>query len=262
MNGAGKKTKTEPPTKTAGTAAASNRRRDTYPCLIRISGDDVGLWHSLKGKPRFTIGRHENSDIKINDDDVSRNHAEILLSEDNRVQVRDLSSTNGTYVNGTRVQSCLLKEGDKIQISFKTMFRMSLFDEFDEIYQNHLYQSSIRDYLTGLYNKKFFLESVDREYRFQTRLPSALSLVMMDIDDFKHINDEYGHIAGDIVLKEIGRVLKNMQRSESIFARYGGDEFSLLLRNVDHQGSITLTDRMRSKVNRLRFLINDVGVCS
>ena len=255
MSGLERGKKSDCPTHTLNTFFVSPPSRDAYPCLIRVAGDDVGRWHPLKDKYKFSIGRSKECDIRIADEEVSRRQVELTIMEDCTIRVIDLNSTNGTFVNGTRVQECVLTEGDKVQIGFKTIFRLSYFDEYDEICQNHLYQSSIRDYLTGLYNKRFFLESVEREYRYQSRLPAPMTLAMIDIDDFKEVNDTFGHIAGDIVLKEIGRILKNMQRSESIFARYGGDEFALLLRNVDAKGSRILTDRMKSKVSRLSFLI-------
>lgn len=92
-----------------------------------------------------------------------------------------------------------------------------------------LRDQSIRDALTGLYNRRYLEETLDREIRRAERSNQPLSVVMFDIDLFKHFNDTFGHDAGDLLLREIGSMLRTWSRHEDIACRYGGDEFVITL---------------------------------
>ena len=225
--------------------------------LIVISGNLVGKMYKIAGDfGEMTIGRTPKADIYINDDGVSRKHAKIQYGM-GQVQLIDLESTNGTFANGDLVKRYTLQDGDKIQIGSTTILKFSYQDDIEEQFQKQLYDSATRDGLTGAFNKKHFLESLQNEFAFAARHRTRLSLLIFDIDHFKRVNDTHGHIAGDMVLKELSALVKEQLRLEDIFARYGGEEFALLLRETDEERAFVVAERLRRAVERYQFVYGD-----
>ena len=111
-----------------------------------------------------------------------------------------------------------------------------------------------RDYLTGLYNRRFFMERFFEEMAWSVRYKEPLSLMMLDIDFFKKINDTYGHGCGDEILKQISNALLSVLRTEDIVARYGGEEFIILLPNTNPEGALTAAEKLRVTVQDKNFL--------
>lgn len=119
--------------------------------------------------------------------------------------------------------------------------------------QEYFEDMAIRDGLTGLYNHRHFYDRLEEEFSRASRYNMPLSLVFFDLDDFKRINDVYGHTCGDMVLKKIGQVLKSVARESDIPARYGGEEFVIVLPNTDKQGAFDLACRIHSIIRSHRF---------
>ncbi len=117
-----------------------------------------------------------------------------------------------------------------------------------------LYEQAIHDGLTGLYAHTFFQNYLEQEMGKAKRYETPLSLLMLDIDHFKRFNDTYGHPAGDTVLVNIARLLKQAIRGADIAARYGGEEFALILPETDAKGACLLAERLRKKVQGFDFL--------
>ena len=115
---------------------------------------------------------------------------------------------------------------------------------------------SITDALTGLYNARFFYHSLDKEIERARRYSEHFSLVIFDIDDFKEINDTYGHQAGDDILREFARILLGYSRKTDIVARYGGEEFVIILPNTKKKEAFLLSDRIREQVCDYTFTCN------
>src|SRR4051812_25109186 len=192
-------------------AALAKRAERTRPYLVVVQSEtSVGRQVRLEGQ--LTIGRGANADVRLDEDGVSRAHAKLVARPDGAIEIADLGSTNGTWVNGERITSHLLKDGDKIQIGNITILKFSYQDALDEALQKNLYESATRDGLTKLHNKKSFAEAMTKEFAFSVRHRNPLSLVLFDIDHFKKVNDTHGHPAGDFVLQtlaaEIGRRLR------------------------------------------------------
>jgi len=115
-----------------------------------------------------------------------------------------------------------------------------------------------RDYLTGLYNRRFFMERFAEEIAWSARYHEPLSIFMLDIDYFKNINDTYGHECGDEILKQIAKTLTSSLRTEDIVARYGGEEFIVLLPNADASGAAITAEKLRFAVEQKDFCWNDI----
>lgn len=115
-----------------------------------------------------------------------------------------------------------------------------------------------RDYLTGLYNRRFFMERFVEEFAWTARYREPLSVFMLDIDYFKNINDTYGHECGDEILKQIAKTLTSSLRTEDIVARYGGEEFIVLLPNTNAYGAMTAAELLRSAIQQKDFCCSDM----
>jgi two-component system cell cycle response regulator len=215
-------------------------------CLIVISGKAVGKMFKLVAS-EMVIGRSADCQIQLEDDGVSRRHAKVTQSPEGVIRLVDLVSTNGTWFDGARVDSHVLRDGDKVQIGNSSILKFSYQDDLDEAFQRQLYESATRDGLTKLYNKKFFSERLRAEFSYAVRHQTPLTLVMIDIDFFKKINDTHGHLAGDFVLSRIAQLLTTTLRNEDIIARCGGEEFGLVLRECPADAGYLLADRIRRK---------------
>jgi two-component system cell cycle response regulator len=172
----------------------------------------------------------------------------------------DLASTNGTYLNGLKVNAAPLYDGDKIQIGSNTVLKFSIQDALEEQYQRSIYESATRDGLTRVYNKKYFLETVRKEFSYCLRHRVPLSLVLFDVDHFKKINDAYGHPAGDYVLTRIAQRVSDTVRTEDLLARYGGEEFALMLRESAEDQALACAERCRYAVDKADFVFGGTPI--
>ena len=223
--------------------------RACRPAITRIMGPGVGETFPVPttGEQGIVIGRAESATVRVDDLSVSRQQCRIW-SQDGTVLLTDLESRNGTIVNGKAVLEVALNEGDKIQVGTGTVFRYSLNDRLDESYLDHLYQTSIRDPLTGLLNRRYLLECLERDLALSQRHGLTIAVILIDVDHFKGVNDSWGHRGGDEALRDLALRLQAMQRKESLIARYGGEEFAVLLRSVSAEGVDLFAERMRMAV--------------
>ncbi|MGZ6141781.1 MAG: diguanylate cyclase [Myxococcales bacterium] len=224
-------------------------------CLVQIYGPMLGKKFILE-KEETSIGRGDTCEIVLELDNVSRRHCSLLLKPDG-VFLRDNGSTNGTYLNNVEVRGeTPLRSGDLIKVGsaiFKFLFGGEL-GSIEAQYHEEIYRLTIIDGLTQVYNKRYLLEFLDREMARCLRHGRALSLVLFDIDHFKKINDSYGHLAGDYVLRELASALKSRIRKEECFARYGGEEFCLVLPETGHENTVFLADKLRKIIAQHQFV--------
>jgi two-component system, cell cycle response regulator len=225
--------------------------------LVVLSGSGIGkMFRLVKGES--IVGRSAECTIVLDDESVSRQHCKLLRLKD-EFHLLDLGSKNGTYCNGERVKDIrILKDGDKIRVSTETVLKFTLQDEMDEAAQQALYDSAIRDGLTGAFNKKFLIESLQKEFAFAVRHDHVISVLMMDIDHFKKVNDQYGHAAGDHALVKLAGNVHEAIRVEDVFARYGGEEFALVLRGLTEDVAVAVADRLRRRIEALDLRFNGV----
>ncbi len=223
--------------------------------LTVVSGPDTGRSFSLG--PDVTIGRGRQCEIPLDDPSVSRTHTRIFLDPNGVRWLVDLGSRNGTFVDGFRVERHQLRDGDRIQLGPAVQFRYAVTDDEEERLLRELYESSVRDPLTGVFNRKHFNERLLSELAFAVRHGTELALLLFDIDHFKRVNDTWGHLAGDLVLKSIGNIVARTIRTEDVLARYGGEEFAIIARDISGPGAIALAERVRTLVEAARIPFED-----
>ncbi len=229
-------------------------RKDRY-ILLEIYGRNLGKRRDIE-KEGIVIGRADDADITLDDQSVSRRHVRITKQK-KEFLVADMGSTNGTYLNDVKVeQATALRNGDRIKVG-TTIFKFICSDDMEAEYFDQLYQYSIRDGLTGLYNKKNLLETLDNEFQRCTRYDRQLTVMMMDLDHFKNINDTYGHLVGDRVLVMVADVLKSYFRTADFIARFGGEEFCVILPETPLASAHLTAERIRMAVSNIK--LNDNG---
>ena len=228
---------------------ASEEAHRKRPCVTVLTGVASGQLYKLP-PGEVVLGRAPDATIRIGDDGVSRHHARFRV-ETGEIWIEDLRSRNGTFLNGKRVeQLTALRDGDKIQVGRTTVLRFAYHDELDESFHETLLSSALRDPLTRLFNKRYFLDRLDRELKFARRHGTALSLLLVDLDHFKRVNDTHGHLAGDAVLANLASVLVRAVRNEDVVARFGGEEMAIILRAVALEPALLLADRLRRLVEQ------------
>jgi two-component system cell cycle response regulator len=216
--------------------------------LTVLQGADVGAILMLS-RDVNVLGRDGEAEVTIEDESISRRHARIC-QRDGHYEIEDLGSTNGTYVAGGLVSGRIrLLDGVRVQLGH-TILRFGLQDEVERAASKRIYEMSVRDGLTGVYNRRYFDDRLASEFAFSSRHQSPLCVILADIDHFKHINDTHGHHAGDAVLKRIALELQASVRTEDLVARFGGEEFVMLSRGIDIEGGRAFAERVRVVVQR------------
>ncbi|MFO0596327.1 MAG: GGDEF domain-containing protein [Myxococcaceae bacterium] len=229
----------------------SERQVNRAAALVVIHGEELGRKYDLSNDVT-SIGRSSKADVQVDQDSVSRNHAR-LVNEGARLTIEDLGSTNGTIVNDEHIEDVLrLRNGDLIKIG-RTIFKFIASNNIEAAYHDEIYRMTTVDGLTQVFNRRYFEDAIDRELSRSRRYARPLSLVMIDIDHFKKINDSFGHLAGDAVLKEVAHVIRSRTRREDVLARYGGEEFALLLPEIDLRGATHLAEKVRKLVEKHTF---------
>ncbi|MBX3272527.1 MAG: GGDEF domain-containing protein [Sandaracinaceae bacterium] len=233
-------------------AAVGAAKANAQPYLIVYAGDAVG--RTMRVGEELTIGRSPSADLQLHGDGVSRMHARLRKVE-GRVHVEDLGSTNGTLVNGLRVtEPRALSDGDQIQVGVNLLLKFSLQDEAQARFQEELYEAALRDPLTKLYNRRALDDRLDADLSHARRHGTPLSVLLLDLDYFKVVNDTYGHLGGDYVLATFAELAQAMVRREDLFARYGGEEFAILCRSTSLAHAASLGERIRAATAAARFV--------
>jgi diguanylate cyclase (GGDEF)-like protein len=218
--------------------------------LIVLSGARIGT-RSVLAESAVDIGRGSACQLILDADSVSRRHARIEWNGQEHRLV-DLGSTNGTFVNGSRVKEALLRDGDRIGIG-KALLKYLAGGNIEGAYHEEIQRLMRFDALTGVFNKRHFEESL-RLAVFTTRTsPKPVSLIVFDLDHFKRINDKHGHMAGDHVLCEMAKVVKDTLYPDQVFGRVGGEEFAVLWEGTGLRAAIDHAERIRTRIAGHRF---------
>ncbi len=222
-------------------------------CLVTIYGPDLGKQYRLNYGETTRIGRGPDNDIILEWDNVSRHHAVVECAEEGCF-VRDVGSTNGTYINGDELNdNHTLINGDLIKVG-GAILKFLQGGNIEAQFHEEIYRLTIIDGLTQVYNKRYFLEFLDREMARCARYSRPLTLLLFDIDHFKRINDVNGHLAGDSVLKTLAELVSTHIRKEECFARYGGEEFAVIMPERTGEQARVFAEKICRMVSTSEFL--------
>lgn len=233
-------------------------RRDLKPALVFLSGELIAVPIPLE-REDVILGRALEADVRVNDTQVSRQHAKVtaITGETRSLTeyvLTDLDSRNGTFLNGRRVRRETLQNGDKITIG-ETILRFDLLDEIDREYQRQIHRLISHDDLTGLLSSRSFFSELRREAGRATAEKRPFCVIMMDGDNFKGVNDTYGHLTGSKTIEEIGFSIMTNLRSGDAAARFGGDEFAAFLLDADLPQGLIAGERIRASIEEYEFSI-------
>jgi diguanylate cyclase (GGDEF)-like protein len=227
-------------------------------CVVVIYTKEPALLGKrfVLGDPVVRVGRGTDNQIVLEGDSVSRRHAHFERRGSVWYVVDD-GSTNGTYVNEQHIHDEVeIRTNDRIKIG-PTIFKYLSGADAEAKYHEEIYRMTIVDGLTQIHNKRYLCEALEREIIRARRHGRPLSGVMFDIDYFKRINDQYGHLAGDHVLRELAEVVQTRIRRDEVFARYGGEEFMIVLPETSLQGAAALAESLREKVAEHLFVFQN-----
>ncbi len=237
--------RTDEPTLIYENEVALNKKDLDTASLVIIHGVNLGKRFEIRNK-EFIIGRSTQADVPINEENISRKHARIYKM--NKIFViEDLNSTNGTFVNTKKVEIRELIDGDLILVG-NTLLKFISGSNFENKYHEELYRLATIDGLTQIFNKKYFHERLKEEFNRARRYKRSLSFMLLDLDHFHNLNTAYGHLAGDFVLKNIAQLVSKNLRKEDAFGRYGGEEFGILLPEIEISNALFLAEKMRKIV--------------
>ena len=222
-------------------------------CVVVIHGEGLGRRADIGDAP-VLVGRSSESDLVIAHNSVSRAHCRIWR-EGNGYRIRDLGATNTTRLNDRRIEGeATLADGDQVTVG-ESILKFISQDSVEASYHEEIYQLATHDALTELYNRRHFIEMADKEIARAMRHQRPLSLCIVDVDLFKPVNDHYGHISGDEVLRRIAGLLRGHARSDDLAARIGGEEFALLLSECDATAATAFAERLREAVAAETFVL-------
>jgi two-component system, cell cycle response regulator len=227
---------------------------DCFVVIYAPVASELGRRHVLD-KESITIGRDRENDIVLDSDSVSRRHARIE-HRDGTFYVTDLDSTNGTYVNDDAepISDCQLRRGDQVKIG-DTIFKYLSGSDVEAQYHETIFNMTITDGLTDVGNKKRLDQMVRKEIPRALRHERDLALLMIDIDHFKDVNDTYGHLAGDSVLRDLASIVQKRLRPDDELGRYGGEEFAAILPETSLDGAVKIAEDLRRLVETHPFVV-------
>ena len=243
-----------------GTPASVLNSGQLEACLVHIypSGPNMGKRFPLQGQT-LVLGRGESSEIRVQDNSVSRSHCKVEPTKEG-VYIVDTKSLNGTFVNDRLTRGAhLLNDGDYIRIG-NAIFRFLTGGNIESEYHEEIYRLTIFDGLTQIHNHRYLAEFLDREVARSQRHRRPLAVLMLDLDRFKSVNDSHGHLCGDHVLREMSNRIRHTVRREDLFARYGGEEFALVLVESTHAQAVEVAERIRELAEDMPFSFESLPI--
>lgn len=234
-----------------------DRKPTTDSCLVVIYGQDIGHKFAVK-TGEMVIGRSSQAHIQIDHESVSRMHAKVVCEKE-KTSVRDLDSTNGTYVNDDSVHERQLRDGDLIKVG-RTILKYLASDNVESSYHEEISRLARIDGLTRCFNRRFIRDQLTREISRCTRYGRSLSILFFDIVGFQHLNDQYGHLAGDAILAQMGKRISRRVRREDMIGRFGGGEFAVLCPESDGGSVLQLSDRLQAIIKDGSFGFEDTTI--
>jgi diguanylate cyclase (GGDEF)-like protein len=233
-------------------SAGPRRSGPRSACVVVIHGEGLGKRADIEDKP-VVVGRSQEADLHIPHKSVSRQHCQIWRDGE-AYRIRDLGATNRTRVNEQPVTETLLADGDHVTLG-ESILKFISHSSVEARYHEEVYQLATHDALTELCNRRHFIELVEKEIARAQRHGRPLVMCIIDVDLFKPVNDQYGHAAGDGVLRQMAAVVRRFVRGEDIAARIGGEEFAVLLPESDLDAALAFAERLRLAVADETFVL-------
>lgn len=237
-------------------------QRDLRPALVFLNGDLLAVPIPLE-REEVILGRALEADVRVNDTKTSRKHARINAIVDQAnggttYMLTDLSSRNGTLLNGQKIRQETLQHGDKITIG-EHILRFEFLDEIDREYHRQIHRLLSHDDLTGLLSSRSFFSELRRESGRARAEGRQFCVLMMDVDFFKNVNDTFGHLTGSKTLEEIGYCIMQNLRSGDVASRFGGEEFAAFLLDASSVQALVAAERIRSEIEAADFTVIKQG---
>ena len=230
----------------------ASRRARANPHLVVMTGSAAGQVIALDAS-QIVVGRSRSAQLRVVDDGISRTHCRLLRRGD-AIIIEDLGSTNGTVVNGTKVARAELAAGDRIQLGPELTLQLSMYDDAEQTLARKLFDTSTRDPLTGIFNRHYFAQRLDAEMSHARRHDTQLSVMMLDIDGLRSINDALGREAGDDVLRAFAQTIGRTIRAEDLFCRYDDAKFAFLVREPLRSATQS-AERLRKCIESMRVTV-------
>ncbi|MFN0253677.1 MAG: diguanylate cyclase [Kofleriaceae bacterium] len=229
-------------------------------CLVNLHppGPDIGKRVALLNA-QYIVGRDSEAGFVVSRSSVSRQHARLYRDDNGAWWVEDLNSTNGTFVNENRCKHQQLTDADQVRFG-DAIYKFLSGSNIESAYHEAIHNMAIQDGMTGIHNKRYFMEFLEREIAVCVRHAHPLTLVMFDVDHFKKINDGHGHLAGDAVLKDLAARIKPRIRREDLFARYGGEEFVCVLPSTALPGGIVFAEHLRTLIEERATVFDNQSI--
>ncbi|MFQ3323321.1 MAG: two-component system cell cycle response regulator [Pseudomonadales bacterium] len=223
-----------------------------YPSLIHYHGPDVGKRYILNQK--VTDTRHSLSAcMSIAESSISRYHS-IITADSDRFTIEDTGSVNGTYINDRKIKKHILNDQDVIQMGLLILKRLAN-NNIDNIIHDKIYQMATINAHTQIFNKQYVLNTLDLELSISKESGQPLSVIYYDLDFFKRVNVQYGRAAGDYVLQENAKMIKQVISNDGIFGRFDGEEFVVILPNTQLEAAPKIAGiiRHRCEIQRIEI---------
>jgi len=234
--------------------ASAEKEAELKPAALLVVGGPLnGTLFNLT-KETTTIGRLATTEIPLDFQGISRHHFSIVLNGKTHF-LQDAGSKNGTYLNNQKIEAPMaLRKGDIIKVGSIALKYLPKGDP-ERLTYDKLQKEAHSDGLTGCYNKMYANNATDLEVKKSKVTGNPLALIIFDLDHFKKVNDNYGHDAGDYVLKEMAKLIRdNGVRELDIFARYGGEEFVILLPRTNLKNAFEISARLRKLIEGHNFI--------
>ncbi|MCA2959679.1 MAG: GGDEF domain-containing protein [Silvanigrellales bacterium] len=226
--------------------------RNNAAVLLQYDGGAAGKRFILTGTQALIGRRADKVQVWIDDASVSREHCRIDF-HGNKAYVTDLGSLNHSYINDQMIiQSAELTHGDMLRVG-NVRLRYYSHGSADQLLFDRIYRMAVQDRMLEIFRKDYLLEKLEEDFRLAKTNSLHLALLMFDLDKFKSINDTHGHDAGDFVLKEVCNYIKPLVRPEDTFARFGGEEFCLLLPKLTLDEAFLFGERVRQLIEKSVF---------
>ena len=220
--------------------------------LLVIRGRYIGRRIELDdAMEELTVGRDPEAFLSLSDESASRHHCRLSKTPSGWF-IEDLNSTNGTYIDHQLIDRAPLQDGDLIKVG-STIMKFLANDDLEAAYQEEMYRLAIFDGLTQIPNRRYLDDFVEREMSRCRRHRRTMTLLMFDIDGFRRINTRFGHLAGDHVLQQLSAKISRRIRREELFARYGGDEFAIVLPETSCEDALKFAEIIRHTIEVMEF---------